>query len=263
MSSPYKRVLLVGATSGIGAALADKFIAEGAKVIAVGRRQDRLDVYVQKHGSDKASGIKYDITDKEHLDSFVKNVIDSFPDLDCVFLNSGIQSQIRLSRPEEVNLDAFHDEISTNFNRIVDLSVKFLPHLRKKPFPTALIFTGTLLAHVPAVTMPAYSASKAALSAYVQCLRRQNTEFSTNIIELWPPAVQTELHDYMGEGGRSFGMSVDVFVQKTWPEIVSGTDHIIIGAEAMGFEKAFHDAVTGRRQQFEKVSDMMLGHFQL
>lgn len=39
----YKSILLVGATSGIGAGLADKFVAEGSQVIAVGRRQDKLD----------------------------------------------------------------------------------------------------------------------------------------------------------------------------------------------------------------------------
>lgn len=71
MSSPYKHVLIIGATSGIGAALADKFVLEGAKVIAVGRRQDRLDAFVQKHGADKASAVKYDVTDRAGLDSFI------------------------------------------------------------------------------------------------------------------------------------------------------------------------------------------------
>ncbi|UPL04078.1 hypothetical protein LCI18_015012 [Fusarium solani-melongenae] len=262
MPSPYKHVLLVGATSGIGAALADKFILEGAKVIAVGRRQDRLDAFVQKHGSDKASGVKYDITDRAGLDSFVEKIVSTYPDLDCVFLNSGIQSQIHLSRPEEVDLDAFHDEISTNFNRVVDLSVKFLKHLKKKSVPNALIITGTMLAQIPAVTMPAYSASKAALTAYVTCLRRQNAESSTKIIELWPPVVQTELHDYMGvEKGRAMGMPVAVFVEKTWPQIVSGTDHIIIGA--IGSEESFLGAVQQRREQFEVLSGHLLTHFEL
>ncbi|KAH6972792.1 hypothetical protein BKA56DRAFT_592827 [Ilyonectria sp. MPI-CAGE-AT-0026] len=41
-SSPYKRVLLIGAASGMGAALADKFIPEGSKVIAVGRARRDL-----------------------------------------------------------------------------------------------------------------------------------------------------------------------------------------------------------------------------
>ena len=118
--------------------------------------------------------------------------MNKYPDLDCVFLNSGVQSQIRLSKPSEVDLDAFHEEISTNFSRLVDLSIKFLPHLLSKPFPTALVVTGTLLALIPAVTMPAYCASKAALSAYMYCLRRQNQGSNTKIIEIWPPMVQSK-----------------------------------------------------------------------
>lgn len=119
-------------------------------------------------------------------------IVKNYPDLDCVFLNSGVQSQVRLSRPSEVDLNAFHEEISTNFSRLVDLSIKFLPHLLSKPFPTALIVTGTLLALIPSVTMPAYCASKAALHAYMCCLRRQHQGSSTKIIEIWPPVVQSK-----------------------------------------------------------------------
>lgn len=72
MSFPYKTVLLVGATSGIGAGLTDKLVQEGAKVIAVGRRQDRLDAFVQKHGFAQAGAIKYDVTDRKGLDDFVR-----------------------------------------------------------------------------------------------------------------------------------------------------------------------------------------------
>jgi NADP-dependent 3-hydroxy acid dehydrogenase YdfG len=72
MAFNYKHVLLVGATSGIGAAMADKLVLEGAKVIAVGRRQERLDAFVQKHGPDKASGVQYDITDRAGMDAFIE-----------------------------------------------------------------------------------------------------------------------------------------------------------------------------------------------
>lgn len=72
MSFQYKHVLMVGATSGIGAALADRLVQEGSKVIAVGRRQDRLDDFVRQHGKDKVSSYKFDITDKQKLDGFVK-----------------------------------------------------------------------------------------------------------------------------------------------------------------------------------------------
>lgn len=209
-----------------------------------------------------------------------QRIVNNYPDLDCVFLNSGVQNLVHLSKPESVDLDAFHEQMSTNFSRMVDLSIKFLPHLQKKPHPTALIFTGTLLAHVPAVVMSAYSASKAALSAYANCLRRENAGTSTKIIEIWPPAVQSkwpsgiparsemcqsnlfaaELHDYMGpEVGRSLGMPVAQFVEKAWVQIVSGTDHIIVGA--LGPEEPFLGSVRQRREQFEALSDQALAHF--
>ena len=72
MSFPYKTVLIIGATSGIGAAMAEKLVTEGSRVIVCGRRQDRLDQFVDKHGSDKASGIKLDITDHDHVDAVVE-----------------------------------------------------------------------------------------------------------------------------------------------------------------------------------------------
>lgn len=115
-----------------------------------------------------------------------------YPDLDCVFVNSGVQSVIKLNEPEKVDLDAFHSEINTNFTSVVNLCVKFLPHLLKKDYKTGLIVTGTHLSLVPAVHVPAYSASKAAVRAFFDCLRRQNQGSNVTFIEISPPAVQSK-----------------------------------------------------------------------
>jgi NADP-dependent 3-hydroxy acid dehydrogenase YdfG len=139
MTFAYKRVLLVGATAGIGAAIGDRLVREGAKVIAVGRRQDRLDAFVEKHGRDKASAIKFDISERDKIDHFVQNVTHTYPDLDCVFLNAGVQSPIDLAKPEKVDLAAFHSEIEVNFSSFVDLTMKFLPFLLGKDTETSLI----------------------------------------------------------------------------------------------------------------------------
>ncbi|KAG7081114.1 short-chain dehydrogenase reductase family [Colletotrichum scovillei] len=278
MSFLYKQVLLVGATSGIGAATADKLVENGVKVIAVGRRQERLDAFVKKHGSSKAASVRFDITDRAGLDDFVKRVVDEFPDLDCVFINSGIQSQIKLSEPSSVDLDAFREEINVNFLSVVDMSVKFLPRLQEKAMPTSLIITGTHLALIPAVTLPAYSASKAALHAFVYSLRQQLQGSSTKIIEIWPPLVQSqssnvlfvvsktiltrppaELHDYMGEEkGRSMGMPVDAFTNETYKQLVSGTEHILVGS--VGPEEPFLQLVKARQKQSDDLSKFMLSH---
>jgi len=71
MSFPYRHILMIGATSGIGSAMANRFVREGSKVIAVGRRQDKLDDFVRRHGQDKASAVRFDITDSKNMDSFV------------------------------------------------------------------------------------------------------------------------------------------------------------------------------------------------
>lgn len=71
MPFPYKRVLVIGATSGIGEALATKLVEEGSSVIVVGRRTDKLEAFVHKHGKDKAAAVPFDITDMDKIPSFV------------------------------------------------------------------------------------------------------------------------------------------------------------------------------------------------
>lgn len=70
MAFPYHHVLMVGATSGIGAAMADRLIIGGSKVTAVGRRKDRLDDFVQKHGEAKARTVSFDLANIEQIPQF-------------------------------------------------------------------------------------------------------------------------------------------------------------------------------------------------
>ena len=60
MSLKYNKVLVLGATSGIGWALAEKIVEDGKHAIIVGRRQEKLDEFQKKHGSDNDSRCKND-----------------------------------------------------------------------------------------------------------------------------------------------------------------------------------------------------------
>jgi NADP-dependent 3-hydroxy acid dehydrogenase YdfG len=139
MSFPYRHVLLVGATAGIGAAMADRLVQEGVKVIATGRRKDRLDAFVKKHGSDKASSIRVDLGDRKSLSQFVETVTSRHEDLDCIFLNAGMQSNINLADPAKVDLEAFHSEVGVNFTSFVDLTMKMLPFLLSKKSAVGIV----------------------------------------------------------------------------------------------------------------------------
>ena len=149
---------MIGATSGIGAAMASRLVEEGSKVIAVGRRQDRLDEFVHKHGKDKTSAVRFDINDTEKMDGFVKesaspfpvtiwtplligyaSITTTYPDLDCVFLNAGTQTPNNLADPANFGLAGFHAGFATNFTCLVNLTMKFLPFLTAKKTATSLI----------------------------------------------------------------------------------------------------------------------------
>ncbi|KAL4945677.1 hypothetical protein BDV06DRAFT_219070 [Aspergillus oleicola] len=260
MPLPYKHVLAIGATSGIGWALATRLIESGIKVTIVGRRQERLDEFVQTHGSERAGGVAFDITNLEDIPDFAGRVMASNPDIDSIFLNAGTQNPYDLADLEKFNLATFHQEVKLNFTSLVSVTHAFLPFLLKKLDPSSFIFTGTHLAIIPAATLPAYSASKAALNAFVLCLREQLRLRSekVKVIEMSPPVVQTELHDYMGtQKGRNLGMPVDEFTDKAFEGLLEGKDQIVIGA--IGEPGVFNGIVDKRREVFGGLARVMRG----
>jgi NADP-dependent 3-hydroxy acid dehydrogenase YdfG len=70
MAFPYKCVLLIGATAGIGRAMGDRLVKGGSKVIAVGRRKERLEEFVSQHGSEMAYAEPFDVTNREQIPRF-------------------------------------------------------------------------------------------------------------------------------------------------------------------------------------------------
>ena len=188
----YSRVLVIGATSGIGKALADRFIQEGAFVIASGRRKENLENLVHQHGREKVAAVPFDVTNLEGIPSFAQNIISTYPDLDCVFLNSGIQRGFNWTQPDSIDMDLIGTEILTNYTSFLALTKAFLPFLMAKKTETSLIYTTSGLALVPISRCSNYCASKAALHHWILCLRKQLMDTKIKVVELFPPAVQSE-----------------------------------------------------------------------
>lgn len=198
MSLKYNKVLVIGATSGIGHALAAKFVETGTSVIVSGRRKEKLDQFVNDYGNKgNVDSAVFDITDLQGIPSFVEKMFQKHPDLDCIFLNSGIQRQLNWAKPDGVDLDTVELEFKTNYLSYMHFSKAALPYLQKQKKETSLIFTTSGLALVPIMGCPNYCASKAALHHMILVMRQQLKDAGSNvkIIELFPPAVQTELHD--------------------------------------------------------------------
>ncbi|PNS20314.1 Zinc-type alcohol dehydrogenase-like protein [Sphaceloma murrayae] len=262
MPFQYRKVLVVGASSGIGEALASKFVSEGSKVIVVGRRRENLDKFVSSHGADKSTALTFDITDLAGIPKFAESVAKDHRDLDCVFINSGIQRGFNFADPSSVDLSLLETELTTNYTSYIHLTMAFLPYLQKQANGGAFMYTTSGLAIVPLLRCPNYCASKAALHHWILCLRQQLKDASENIkvYEIFPPAVQTELHDEKHQpdikNGRQIGMPLKDFTEEAYAGLAAGHEEVAVEAA-----KRWHDAVeTPRQEAFHKMTAMMKQH---
>ncbi|KKY23826.1 putative short-chain dehydrogenase [Phaeomoniella chlamydospora] len=253
-SSLYKKALIIGATSGIGLSLASKLLSTGTHVILVGRRQDRLSHFHSTQPSNLTTTVPFDITDPSSIPSFAKDLSTTHPDIDVIVLNSGIQRVFDLSHPETINLSTLDLETTTNYTSYVHLTTALLPLLQaQSPTPTSLVYISATLGLVPGLLRtPNYNATKTALHSFILCLREKLKDREDNnvkVIEVFPPAVQTELHDEKHQpetkNGGKYGMPLEAFTEQLWEGLNGGEEQVAVGpAEGIlkGWEKERQDA---------------------
>ena len=131
MSSPFKKVLLIGASTGIGRGMAEKFVQEGSFVIATSRTEDSLKQLVNELGPDHSTYATVDIADLESLPAFVDNAFKEHPDIDCVWINAGIQVPCNLLAGT-MDVKKVEAETAINYTGQVALSQAVLPYLKDK-----------------------------------------------------------------------------------------------------------------------------------
>ncbi len=182
-------ILITGATSGIGQALAEQFHQRGNTVIIAGRRQAELDRITAAHPG--MHGIPVDLTDAEAITTFAARIRTEFPALNVLVNNAGIM----VAEDHTNGSDAMaivERTIQTNITSVLQLTAALLPGLMQQPTATIMATTSGL-AFVPRAQYPAYCGSKAFLHSWLQSLRQQLRGTSVQVLELAPPYVQTEL----------------------------------------------------------------------
>ncbi|HUX19701.1 MAG TPA: SDR family NAD(P)-dependent oxidoreductase [Spirochaetia bacterium] len=202
-------VLITGATAGIGRELAERFAALGNKVIACGRRAERLQELKSKYPDIVTR--QCDISDPEQRSAIAKWVAVAHPDLNVLINNAGIQLAVDLTRP--VELEDLRLEIETNLTAPLHLGSLLVGLLAGKP-AAAIINISSGLAFSPIAFMPVYCATKAAVHSYTLSLRHQLRESTVRVFEIAPPSVDTELgHQRRTDASASHGgMPVDELV---------------------------------------------------
>lgn len=163
-----KRVLVTGASSGLGAALAEGLGERGAVVGICARRRDRLDAVlerIQEHSPDSRAWT-VDLADLDGLDGFAAAAVDELGGIDVLVNNAGIPKRrwAWQHRPDEIS-----DVMRLNVESPIRLTGALLAELARRNGHVVMI--GSVAARLAPPNEAVYAASKAAITAYAEGLR--------------------------------------------------------------------------------------------
>ncbi|SFM08289.1 short chain dehydrogenase [Paenibacillus sp. 1_12] len=140
--------------------------------------------------------------------------------------NAGIQQRFNVFKADaKNNWSYFCKEITTNIEAPFHLSMLFAPYFATKE-EAAIINVISGLAFTPFVIAPIYSATKAAIHSFTMSLRHQLSETSVEVIEVAPPAVNTDLG---GAGLHVHGEPLDAFADGIYKGLEEGKKEIGYG----------------------------------
>ncbi len=188
-----KRILITGASSGIGRAAAIQLAEQGAELILAARREDELQALaddIQAQGG-KAAIYVVDLSDFEALDAFADQVLADFGAVDVLVNNAGRS----IRRPITESLDRFHDFercMQINYFSAVRLTLKLLPAMLAQQHGHVInvLTWGTLL---PAPRFSAYVGSKMALDGFSQSLASELPAKGIAVTTVHYPIVRTPM----------------------------------------------------------------------
>jgi NADP-dependent 3-hydroxy acid dehydrogenase YdfG len=166
MSLEGARMLVVGASAGIGRQIGLAAARAGASVAFAARRKDRLDDLVRVTRSSQA--VMLDVTDRASVDAGVAEAVAALGGLDVVVFTSGVASLSPLAEETETS---WRRMLDTNVVGAASVAAAVVPHLDASG---VLLFTSSTNTHRRLWGLSAYGASKAALDRLAEGLRDEH-----------------------------------------------------------------------------------------
>jgi 3-hydroxy acid dehydrogenase / malonic semialdehyde reductase len=118
-------VLVSGATAGFGAATAKRFAKEGHRIIAAGRREERLERLVQELGRETVLPLVLDVRDREAVEAVIGNLPSDFSEVDVLVNNAGLA--LGMEPAHQADLDNWEVMVDTNVKGLMYLAHAVLP----------------------------------------------------------------------------------------------------------------------------------------
>lgn len=211
MNTGNHKILITGATRGIGLALLEKFSGLGNAIVAVAKNQDALDRLKSDHPD--IHTIQADLSDQTSLDKLIHEVKTQHPDINILINNAGIQVNFydKNFGYEPERTPEWKDEIAINFTSPIELTHQLIPVLMANKHP-AVINVTSVLAVVPKKSAPVYCATKSGLHIFTKALRYAYEKTDLKIFEILPPLVDTDMTKGRGKGKITPKQLVDEFL---------------------------------------------------
>ncbi|MCA0995251.1 SDR family oxidoreductase [Alloyangia pacifica] len=194
MSAYWKgrKVLLTGATRGIGRAMAETLVAEGATVLGVARNTAALEEMTCRLGP-RFDGLEADLGDPEIPRGVVNWVADAHPDCSVLINNAAVMSYPLLTDGSNHDV-GIEEEVQINMIAPMQIATALLPRLAAQKGARIVNVTSGL-AVAPKTDAPIYCATKAGMRSFTRSLRYQAEDAGLHIgiCEALLPAVNTLL----------------------------------------------------------------------
>lgn len=191
-----KTVLLTGASSGFGEAIARSLVAEGANVVGVARRADRLKALsmdlMGKPGT--FLPIVLDVTAKGAGKVAVEKAIEEYGRLDALINNAGVM----LHGPVlNGSLEDYSTMLDVNVKAVMDFTIQALPYLlktaKRERAATDIVMMSSVMGREPKSHKGGYNATKFAINAFADALRLEIIGNFVRICKLEPGMADTEI----------------------------------------------------------------------
>lgn len=200
-----KVVLVTGASSGLGLAIAQAYAVQGAHVVLCARDADKLKTAAARVTANggRVLPLPADVTQDESVAPLMAQVIAEFGQLDVLVNNVGLSTRQPVTQTGVAEMQAMLD---VNFLSVVRCTQAALPHLLRSR--GQIVNIGSLASKVGTRFLGAYPASKHALAAYSQQLRLELVEAGVSVLLVCPgPIARDEARTYNAEADANLPAS--------------------------------------------------------
>ena len=220
------RVFITGASSGIGAALAREYAAQGATLGLVARRHALLaDLAASLPNSGRHLIYALDVTDRPALAAAAADFLARLGGADIVIANAGV-SQGTLTEFAE-DLPVFDTIIATNVNATVATFAPFIAAMKSQSGPRRLVGIGSVAGIRGLPGAGAYSASKAAVLSYCESLRLELKTSGIRVVTIAPGYIDTPMTE-QNAYPMPFLMPAARFAERAARAIAAGDSYRVI-----------------------------------